>query len=262
VIFRHFFSRYFFPLSTVFIYAFLYLPIIALVLFSFNNNEFSFDWMGFTTKWYTELFSSSEVWVALKNSLIVASAAVALSLLMGLAIVFFSRQRFRWAVPVLFSSNLAIPEIVLAIGMLSLFSFLGVPIGLPTLIAGHTLIGLGYAVPLIYDRYSELDKRYTEASLDLGATLTQTLRRVIAPMMLPSLVASALLVFVVSFDDFVLAFFCAGASAQTLPLFIFSMIRSGASPVVSALSVTLLVLSGFLVMIFLSLSVKKMVVPK
>ncbi|MDZ4131310.1 MAG: ABC transporter permease [Hydrogenophaga sp.] len=262
MIFRCFFSRYFFPLSTIFIYAFLYLPIIALVLFSFNNNEFSFDWMGFTTKWYTELFSSSEVWVALKNSLIVASAAVVLSLLMGLAIVFFSRQRFRWAVPVLFSSNLAIPEIVLAIGMLSLFSFLGVPIGLPTLIAGHTLIGLGYAVPLIYDRYSELDKRYTEASLDLGATLTQTLRRVIAPMMLPSLVASALLVFVVSFDDFVLAFFCAGASAQTLPLFIFSMIRSGASPVVSALSVTLLVLSGFLVMIFLSLSVKKMVVPK
>ncbi len=257
-----FFSRYFFPLNAFFIYSFLYVPIVALIVFSFNNSEFSFRWMGFTTKWYAELFSSTEVWVALKNSLIVASSAVVLSVLMGLAIVFYSRQRLRWAVPVLFSSNLAIPEIVLAIGMLSLFSFLGVPIGLPTLIAGHTLIGLGYTVPLIYDSYNELDKRYTEASLDLGATLTQTLRLVIAPMMLPVLVASSLLVFVVSFDDFVLAFFCAGASAQTLPLFIFSMIRSGASPVVSALSVTLLVLSGLLVVLSLSLSVKKMVVPK
>lgn len=256
------FSRYFFPLSALCIYAFLYLPIIALVIFSFNANEFSFGWSGFTTQWYVDLFSSSEIWIALENSLIVASSAVFLSLFMSITIVFYSRQGLRWAVPVLFTSNLAIPEIVLAIGMLSVFSFLGVPIGLPTLIAGHTIIGLGYTVPLIYDRFTELDKRYTEASLDLGATLTQTLRRVIVPMMLPAIVASALLVFVVSFDDFVLAFFCGGASAQTLPLFIFSMIRTGASPMVSALSVLLLFFSSLLVVISLSLSVKKMVVPK
>jgi spermidine/putrescine transport system permease protein len=254
-----FFARYFFPLSTVFVYSFLYLPIIVLIIFSFNDNEFSFSWVRFTTKWYTELFSSSQVWLALKNSLIVALSAVSLSIVMGIAVVFYSKRRFQWLIPVIFSTNLAIPEIVLAISMFSLFSFFGVPIGLPTLIAGHTIIGLGYAVPLIYDCYIELDRRYTEASLDLGATMTQTLYRVIIPMMVPSLVASALLVFVVSFDDFVLAFFCAGASAQTLPLFIFSMIRTGASPVVSALSVTILVLIGILIMLFLSLQVKRAV---
>jgi len=256
------FSRYFFPFILISAYIFLYLPIVILIIFSFNANEFTFSWSQFTVRWYHELFASVEVWSALKNSLIVASTSVMLSITMAILLVFYSGRRYRKKIPLFFYGNIAVPEIVLAIGMLSFFSFFSIPIGLPTLIAGHTLIGLGYVMPIIYARYSELDKRFTEASLDLGATLTQTLYRVILPMLFPALIASALLVFIVSFDDFVIAFFCAGASAQTLPLFIFSMIRMGASPVVSALSVILLCMSSLFVLASSSVHIKKMVMPR
>lgn len=255
-------SHYFFSLFISCVYLFLYVPIIVLVLFSFNDNEFTFSWTRLTTRWYSELFSSVEVWVALKNSLLVAGSAVTLSLGMAFFLVFYASDKYRKRIPLFFSANLAMPEIVLAIGMLAFFSFFSIPLGLPTLIVGHTLIGLGYVVPIVYDRYRDVSRRYAEASLDLGATMTQTMYRVMLPMIRPSLIAAGLLVFIVSFDDFIIAFFCAGASAQTLPLFIFSLIRTGASPVVSALSVLLLGASSLLVLIFSSFQVKKMVLPK
>ena len=256
------FSRYFFPLAVVCTYLFLYIPIIILVISSFNANEFTYSWSSFTTRWYYELLSSHEVWRALQNSLIVAISSVMLSLTLGILLIFYSTQRFQRTLPAIFSTNLAIPEIVLAIGLLSFFSYFSIPIGLTTLIAGHTVIGLGYVIPLVYDRFAEIEGRYTEASLDLGATHMQTLLRVILPMLLPAIIAAGLLVFIISLDDFVLAFFCAGATTQTLPIYIFSMIRSGASPLVSALSTVLLVVSSLLVLIFSSLSLKRMDILK
>ena len=123
---------------------------------------------------------------------------------------------------------------------------------------GHTLLGLGYVVPILHSRFQELDKRYMEASLDLGATESQTIAWVIIPLLLPSLLAAALLVFVLSFDDFLISFFCSGGSTQTLPIYIFVMIRSGATPMINALSTILLVVSSLLVLIFSSLKIKKM----
>lgn len=252
------FSRYFFQCTVLSVYFFLYLPIIVLVLFSFNNNEFTYEWQGFTTKWYHELFQSVEIWDALKNSFVVALSSVALSLTMGVLLVFYSTHTFFKKAFLLFYGNLAVPEIVLAIGMLSFFSFFSIPLGLTTLIAGHTLLGLGYVVPLIHSRFIELNDRFTEASLDLGATQGQTLTKVILPLLYSSLIAAGLLVFIISFDDFVISFFCSGSATQTLPMYIFSMIRAGASPVVSALSTLLLVVSSILVLIFSSLQLKKM----
>lgn len=238
-------------------YLFLYLPIIILVVFSFNDSLLPFVWKGFTLKWYAHLFDAPEVWHALKNSLIVAMSAVALSLVMGVCLVFYSARSSLARFLILFYGTLAIPEIVLAASLLTLFLFAYVPLGITTLIAVHTLLGLGYVVPMVSARFEELDYRLTEASMDLGATRTQTFFLIILPLLWPALVASALLVFIISFDDFLLSFFCAGATVQTLPIYIFAMIRSGATPMINALSTLLLVLSSILVLIISSLKIKR-----
>lgn len=250
-------SRYIFPLWVALLYLFLYVPLLILTIFSFNDNRLRFDWEGFTTKWYISLWYSSEMWHALQNSLIVASVSVILCLSMSSLFVFFGKRNFVARAIILFYGNLALPEVVLAVGLMSLFYFFYVPLSLTTLIAAHTVLGLGYVVPIIYDRYIELDKRYVEASLDLGATTWQTFIRVVLPLLAPSLFVSALLVFIISFDDFVLSFFCSSGSTQTLPMYIFAMIRSGSSPAISALSTLLLLTSSIVVLIFFALPVKK-----
>jgi spermidine/putrescine transport system permease protein len=237
-------------------YLFLYIPIFVLVGFSFNASELPYYWGGFSFQWYQALFESVEVWDALTNSLIVASSSVLLSLTMGVLIVFYGKNSFLRRILFFFYGGLAIPEIVLAVGLLSLFSFLTVQLGLITLIAAHTMLGLGYVVPIVQARFSELDVRLTEASLDLGATPAQTLVKVILPLLFPSFIAAALLVFIISFDDFIISFFCSGASAQTLPMYIFSVVRSGATPVVNALSTLLLLTSSLLVLISLRIKTR------
>jgi spermidine/putrescine transport system permease protein len=251
------FLTYLLPILAVVAYLFLYIPIVVLVLFSFNSSDVPFAWEGFSLKWYHALWQSNDIWLALKNSLIVAFSSVFLSLTLGLLFVFYSSRTFLARFFVMFYASLAIPEIVLAVGLLSMFSFFSIPLGLTTLIAGHTLIGLGYAVPILQSRFEELDKKYMEAALDLGATEGQTLRSVMIPLMGPALTAAALLVFVLSLDDFIISFFCSGGSTQTLPIYIFVAIRSGATPMVNALSTILLVVSSLLVLIFSSLKIKK-----
>lgn len=246
-------SRYIFPLFVALLYLFLYVPLTILAIFSFNANKLQFDWVGFTTQWYTTLWHTSEVWYALQTSLIVAGASVALCLSMSSLFVFFGNRKIVRSMLLLFYGNLAIPEIVLAVGLMSMFYFSYVPLSITTLIAAHTVLGLGYVVPIVYDRYQELDKRYVEASMDLGATAWQTFYRVILPLLAPSLLVSALLVFIISFDDFVLSFFCASGSTQTLPMYIFALIRSGSSPIVGALSTVLLLVSGLVVLIMFAL---------
>jgi spermidine/putrescine transport system permease protein len=239
------------------LYLFLYIPLVVLTIFSFNANKLRFDWVGFTTQWYQELWHSTEVWHALQTSLIVAGSSVLLCLSMSSLFVFFGGQKMVRRMLLLFYANLALPEIVLAVGLMSLFYFSYVPLSLTTLIAAHTVLGLGYVVPILYDRYRELDKRYVEASMDLGATAWQTFYRVVLPLLAPSLLVSALLVFIISFDDFVLSFFCASGSTQTLPMYIFGLIRSGSSPIVGALSTVLLFVSGLVVLVMFALPGKK-----
>ncbi len=240
------------------LYLFLYLPIIILVMFSFNNEPFPAPWSSFTYKWYYELwYRSDALWSAFYNSLIVSCCATLLSLCMGLALLFYMVHGGRLQrIIKLFYANLIVPEVVLAVGLLSLFSMLAIPLGKITLLVAHTVLGLGYVVPVLYVRYQELDYRLIEASLDLGATYSQTFFKVIFPLLRPALVVAALLVFIISFDDFVLSYFCAGPSAQTLPIYILSMLRSGVSPVVNALSTGLLVLSSLLVILFCSLTIR------
>lgn len=250
-------TSYFLPISVAFFYLFLYLPIFVLIVFSFNDNAFTQSWSGFTLDWYKDLFESTEIWYALKNSLCIAGAVVFLSLTLGVTLIFFGSPRIVQRLLFLFYASLAMPEIVLAVGLLSLFSFLSISLGATTLIVGHTLLGLGYVIPILYSRFSELDVHLIEASYDLGATQRQTFFYVVLPLLAPALIAAGLLVFIISLDDFIISFFCAGASVQTLPLYIFSVIRTGASPMINALSTIMLVVSSCLVLLFSFIQVKK-----
>jgi len=240
------------------VYLFLYLPIMVLVAFSFNSNPLGYQWHGFTTHWYAELFASSEIWDALKNSLIIAGSAATITITMATSLVLAMKSRVLERVIPLFYANLAVPEIVLAIALLGLFFFFSISLGVTTLIAVHTLLGLGYAVPLIYTRFESIDRRFVEASLDLGATRMQTVRYVVLPLLMPAILASALLVFIVSFDDFILSFFCAGGATETLPMYIFSMLRADIAPIISALSVVLLLSSSAIVLLFSLLQMRRM----
>lgn len=247
---KNFFSTYFLSATVALTFLFIYMPIAVLILFSFNKVAFPYRWAGFSWHWYTELFESEEIWHVVKNSCIVASMSVLLSLTMGILLVFYTTQSKLRHFISLFYINLLFPEIMLAVGLLLLFTFFSVPSGLITLIAGHTVLGLGYVVPILSARFAEIDPALIEASLDLGASINQTFLRVIVPLFVPALIAAGLLVFVISFDDFLIAFFCAGTEAQTLPLYIFATIRTGISPILNALSTVLLLFSSLLVLIF------------
>lgn len=245
------------PLMVGLFYLFLYLPMLILVFFSFNSDPYVFYWKSFTTKWYFKLFKSIEVWDALKNSIIVALTSTALSTLMGAVFVCYAGRRVVGQLQPLFYAILAMPEIVLAVSMLSFFSFTAVPLGFTTLIAGHTLLGLGYVVPIVSMQFIELDRRTIEAAYDLGATPSQVVRTIIIPLLRPALIAGGLLSFIISLDDFVFSFFCAGGSEQTLPMYIFAMIKAGASPVIAALSSIMLLFSSVLVLLFFALHLRK-----
>lgn len=251
------FGRFFLPLFVALTYLFLYVPIIVLIIYSFNQNALSADWGGFTTEWYYELFQSGEVWDALKNSLIVASISTVLSIAIGSLLIFFCRRSYLDNVIFLFFANLAIPEIVLAVGLLSFFYMTSISLGITTLVAAHTALGLGYVVPIVHARYAELDRNLIEASMDLGATELQTFYKIVLPLLMPAIWGAGLLVFVISLDDFVFSFFCSGAGVATLPMYIFSLVRTGSTPAVNALSTLLLIASSLLIMIFWAFQSKK-----
>lgn len=240
------------------VYSILYVPIIVFFVFSFNKAPFPSPWRGFTLVWYRELFTSIELWGALLNSLIVSFSAVTLSIFLGLLLMFWATQGGRvWYLLSHFYANLMVPEIVLAVGLLGLFSFLSLPLGAITLVVAHTVLGLGYVVPLLQARYSELDYRLTEAALDLGATPLQVFWTVLLPLLRPALITASILAFIISFDDFIFAYFCSGSTFQTLPMYILSMLRVGVSPVVNALSTVLLIFCSLLIALYSSFKFKR-----
>lgn len=141
---------------------------------------------------------------------------------------------------------------MLAIGLVSYFSLFQVPLGFQTLLIAHTVLGLGFAIPILFVRYKELSPSLTEASLILGAGPTRTFFKITLPLLKPALLASGLLIFVISFDDFLFSYFCAGTSVETLSLYLISSIRFGISPVVNALSTILLFFTIPLALLFFS----------
>ncbi len=252
---REFIFKFFNPLIVCVAYLFLYLPIFVLVIFSFNDASFSIEWVGFSLRWYKKLIHSVEIINALKTSIFVAVTTTFLSLLIGTCFVVATKWWRSNFLVNLFYSNILLPEIVLAIGILSIFTFFQIPLGYGSLIAGHTLLGMGFVIPIVRARFVELDPVLTEASLDLGASYFQTFRKVIIPLLMPSLIASGLLVFTLSLDDFLIALFCSGPTVQTLSVYVYSMIRTGVDPMINAISTCFLIVSSLVVLALCSLKV-------
>ncbi|MFH0898359.1 MAG: ABC transporter permease [bacterium] len=241
---RRYFSKFIPPICISLTYLFLYLPIVILSIFSFNESAISSKWVGFSLRWYKQLISTPEILEAFQTSLIVALCATFLSVLFGTFFVLSSKwwkNEFPFR---LFYPNIILPDIILAVGVLSMFTFFHMPMGYTSLIAGHALLGLGFVIPILRTRFNELDPIFTEASLDLGATYVQTFRKIILPLLLPAIIASSLLVFTISLDDFFIAFFCSSPSVQTLPVYVYSIVRAGINPTVNAISAVFLVISS------------------
>lgn len=238
------FGRYLNPLMVVGVYLFLYLPIVVLVIFSFNDGDFAGGWKGFSLRWYLAMIESQEILSALRASLVVACSATILSLVFGTCAVISTKwlRLERWLS--LFYANVLVPDIVLGIGLLCLFSVVGLPLGYRSLIVGHTIVGLGFVIPIVSSRFNQIDPILTEASLDLGATQWQTMRRVVLPLLTPGLMASGLLVFTLSLDDFVISFFCSGTHVETLSVYVFNQIKNQIDPSINALSTCMLIISS------------------
>jgi spermidine/putrescine transport system permease protein len=240
------------PLYAVAAYAFLYLPLLVLSIFSFNSSRFSV-WEGFTLKWYGDVFGNENLLEATTNSLIIGLACTVLATVAGtLAGYAIWKRRSNYITNSLYMSLLT-PEIVTGVSLLAFFQwvfrFLRVPLGMHTVILAHISFSLAYVVIVILARLRGFDKTLEEASMDLGANEWQTFLHVTVPAMLPGIAAAALLCFTVSFDDYVITSLVAGVDSETLPMVIYSMARKGVSPTVNALSAMITVGLGLFIML-------------
>ena len=237
------------------IYLFLYLPMIVLIIYSFNSRGFPAAWESFTLAWYQQLGQASELWNAFGVSLLVATTSTVLSLILGLLFIFLIHHKNRYSrYTSIFYGNLIIPETVLALSLVTYFILLGIPMGLSTLICSHVLLGLGFVIPVLVVRSSEIDPRLLEASTVLGGSSLDTFLKVTLPLLRPTLLACGLLIFVISFDDYILAFFCSGSAAPTLSVYLASSIRYGISPIMGAFSSVILIFTIGMGALFFSLS--------
>ncbi len=237
-----------FPLVvTALVMLFFYLPVFVLVLNSFNASRFGGAWEGFTLDWYRRLWSAREVWHALRNTLLIAVGATAVSTVIGTTAAFALHRyssRLQQIHYLLIYSPLIVPEILMGISLLLFFVAIGFKLGMITIFISHITFCISYVTMVVLGRLQDFDWSLVEASHDLGAGPGQTARRVLLPLLAPGIAAGALLAFTLSLDDFVITFFVAGPGSTTLPLRIYSMIKHGSPPLINALS-TLLILLTF-----------------
>jgi spermidine/putrescine transport system substrate-binding protein/spermidine/putrescine transport system permease protein len=225
------------------VYVFLYAPLVVLVAFSFNRARLAARWEGFTVAWYAVALRDQHVLAALRNSVLVALVTTVLATAAGTAAALaFHRHRFRaqgaWDALVIIP--LVLPEIVLAASLVLLFGGLGLRLGFATVVLAHVAFSVSYAIVVVRARLAGFDRALEEAAMDLGASPWRTLRHVTLPLIAPGILAAALLVFALSIDDYVVTSFVAGVGATTLPLHIYSMVHSGLSPEINAVSTLLL----------------------
>lgn len=230
--------------------AFLYLPIAVLVVYSFNAANLAATWQGFSFEWYRLLAQDYALAVALQNSLLIAAASTLIATPLGVgAAIGLERlpgRRPAWLDTALLVP-LVMPEVLMGVALLLLFVLVKMPLGLLTVTIGHAAFNTPLVMVVVRARVRKLDPQLEEAARDLGATPWQALRRVTLPLLRPAIVGASLLAFTVSLDDFVVTFFTAGPGATTLPLKVYSMIKTGISPEINALSAVLVLVSMGLV---------------
>ena len=228
-------------------YIVMYLPIAVLAFYSFNQSPYSGAWEGFTWEWYEKLFQDERILSALQNSLIVAVSAVGISAVLG-TLMAVGLARYRFPLKGLYRGvsylPLIIPDIAIAVATLVFLAAFAIRLSVWTIIAAHVVFCLAYIGVVVSSRLTNLDPHLEEAALDLGATPFQAFIKVLLPQLMPGIIAGCLLAFVLSLDDFLIASFTAGSGSNTLPMEIFSRIRTGVKPDINALSVILILVSA------------------
>jgi putrescine transport system permease protein len=240
-------------------YAFLYVPILCLMVFSFNDSAMMTTWTGFSFKWYGELFNDDALLSAARLSLLIAAltatAAVIIGTWAGYVLARMGRFRGFSLYIGMLSAPLVIPEVVLGISLLLMFVELSSVLGWPsgngvfTIWVGHVTLCMAYVAVIIQSRVRDLDRSLEEAALDLGATPLRVFFVITLPLILPALVAAWLLAFTLSLDDVVIASFLSGPGYTTLPLEVFSRVRLGLKPEINALATLFMLLVGLFVVL-------------
>jgi spermidine/putrescine transport system permease protein len=235
-------------------YAFLYIPLVIVVVYSFNNSRLNAEWVGFTLDWYDKLFHDDEMMTAAGNSLLIALTASLVSTALGtMAGVAMYRYKLR-LLPLLVLTPIAIPEILMGVSLLIFFVLVNFTLGLVSVTLSHIAFCIGFVAIVVRARLAGMDESLTEAARDCGATPWEAFRYVTLPLIMPGVIAGALMAFTLSIDDFVITFFTAGAGTVTLPLQIYSMIKIAVTPEVNAVSTLLMLLTLALIIIASRLS--------
>lgn len=233
-------------------FAFLYLPLFFMVLFSFNDHIIaSLPFRGFTLKWYRELAFDFVMQDALYNSLVIACWTTLLSTLLATLAAFpLVRSAFplKRGVRMLVILPMIIPHFLMGVALLIFFSFVGLPLSRLTIILGHVVFTLPFAILVISTRLYGFDRTLELAAADLGATPLRSFRHVVLPLLLPGIVGAAMLVFTLSMDEFLITYFVSGQQG-TLPMYIWSLLRDGIAPRVNALASALLAVTSVLVVL-------------
>ncbi|HEY7943563.1 MAG TPA: ABC transporter permease [Casimicrobiaceae bacterium] len=235
-------------------YAFLYVPLLIVVVYSFNDSRLNAEWVGFTFDWYDKLFHDQEMLTAAGNSLLIGLTASAISTVLGtMAGVAMYRHRTR-LLSILVLAPIAIPEILMGVSLLIFFVLLNLTLGLVSVALAHIAFCIGFVAIVVRARLAGMDESLTEAARDCGASPLNAFRYVTLPLIMPGVIAGALMAFTLSIDDFVITFFTAGAGTVTLPLQIYSMIKIAVTPEVNAVSTLLMLLTLALIIIASKLS--------
>ena len=216
----------------------MYVPIFLVILYSFNESKLSSVWSGFSLKWYTELFRDRAIFEALGNTLILGVISSLSAGVIGTLGAFgMTKVNFKTKSAVEYVSTLPImiPEIILGMVFMAFFSLLGLPFGMTTLILAHTAFCIPYVYMLVKARLVGMDKSLVEAALDLGASPLRLFFDITLPLLLPAIVSGMLLAFAMSIDDVIISVFVTGVNTNTLPLKIYTQLKTGVTPKINAL---------------------------
>ena len=234
------------------VYVFLYVPILVLIVLSFNKSGLPTAWTGFSTEWYGKLIANPKILSAAGNSLIVAVASTIISTAIGtlLAMGLEDGKPNPW-LDALVAAPMIIPDIVLAIALLSFYTLLNMSLGLHSIVLSHAVFNIAFVCMVVRTRLKNFDRSIVEASIDLGASELTTFRRVTLPVIGPGVIAAALLSFTLSIDEFIIAYFTAGAGqgSTTFPMQIYAMIRFGVTPEINAIATIVIGFSFVLVLL-------------
>jgi spermidine/putrescine transport system permease protein len=225
----------------------LHLPVLVLMVFSFNASRYSVAWTGFTMGWYRLLLERPEILQGLRASLVIGAVATVISTFLGTLLALglhrLGTGRARRNVEAALYLPIVTPEIVAGISLLAIFALLGIPLGLTTVAIAHITFCVPFVTVVVLARAAGMDQTLEEAACTLGATPSATFWRVTVPQLLPGIIAGALLAFTLSFDDFLITFFTAGPGATTLPLVVYGMVRKAVEPTINAVSTVVLLVT-------------------